>query len=73
MNRSNACLLVLLFIAACTQTEPESLQKGVVKFFAVSISEFDSNIPNGRTSEPSTWKHIFRESATIDIINQATG
>ncbi|WP_113922435.1 LamG-like jellyroll fold domain-containing protein [Cognataquiflexum aquatile] len=66
-------VVMLLFFTTCTQLEPELTGIGEVKFQSVLVDSFSGNLPNGKIAGPSTWKHIFKNPAVMEIKNKVTG
>lgn len=65
--------LILLFAWSCQQIEPDLTGIGEVKFQSVLVDSFSGNLPNGRIAGPSTWKHVFKNTAVMEIKNKVTG
>ncbi|WP_113922434.1 fibrobacter succinogenes major paralogous domain-containing protein [Cognataquiflexum aquatile] len=66
-------VVMLLLLTTCTQLEPDLSGIGEVKFQSVLVDSFSGNLPNGRLAGPSTWKHIFKNPAVMEIKNKVTG
>jgi hypothetical protein len=66
-------VVTLLLFTTCSQLEPDLTGIGEVKFQSVLVDSFSGNLPNGRIAGPSTWKHIFKNPAVMEIKNKVTG
>jgi hypothetical protein len=73
MKKSLIIFLILLFAWSCEQIEPDLTGIGEVKFQSVLVDSFSGNLPNGRIAGPSTWKHVFKNTAVMEIKNKVTG
>jgi uncharacterized protein (TIGR02145 family) len=73
MKKSILISLILLFAWSCEQIEPDLTGIGEVKFQSVLVDSFSGNLPNGRIAGPSTWKHVFKNTAVMEIKNKVTG
>jgi uncharacterized protein (TIGR02145 family) len=73
MKRPIFISLLLLLIWSCEQIEPDLTGIGEVKFQSVLVDSFSGNLPNGRIAGPSTWKHVFKNQAVMEIKNKVTG
>ncbi|MEX2594051.1 MAG: FISUMP domain-containing protein [Anditalea sp.] len=74
MKSLTSCLILSFFLLGCSQMEQEDLSRsGEVRFKAVSLSSFSGNMPHGRTDAASSWKHIFKDKAKLEVTNKNTG
>jgi hypothetical protein len=73
MKKSQLLPLWFLLIWSCQQIEPDLTGIGEVKFQSVLVDSFSGNLPNGRIAGPSSWKHIFKNQAVMEIKNKVTG
>lgn len=73
MKKSILVSLILLFAWSCEQIEPEFSGIGEVTFKSVAIESFSGNTPNARIAGPSSWKHVFKNHAVLELKNKVTG
>jgi uncharacterized protein (TIGR02145 family) len=65
--------LLLGFVMSCTQEEENPNALGEVSFSDVSFKSFSGMLPNGRIEANSTWKHVFKNEARLEVKSKSTG
>ncbi|GGF44394.1 fibrobacter succinogenes major paralogous domain-containing protein [Echinicola rosea] len=64
---------LIAVVSGCVQEGTETPPMGSVSITGIEIEPFGSSSPTQRQAVTSDWEHIFPDSATIIMTNEATG
>ena len=72
-SKLKSFLMLVLTMSACSEIETLTTNTGDVAFKGFGIELFQTGGANDRVLAESTWKHVYKNSAKIEIENKVNG